>query len=318
VELANSRGGLNAYRYVPGRDPSAALPAGAARIVVEEAGPLVATLRVESTAPGATRLVRRVTLVAGDDRAWLETAIDKTKVRAKESGHIEFGFKLASPVVRVDQGEALVTIGKDQLPGSCNDFIGVHSAVDVSSEGAGVSVATLDAPLMELGSITDERREGSLPRAWRKQADAGGTVLAYLFNNYWHTNYKADQEGRLRFRFALRPHEAFDPAALRRLGAAVDNPLVVSRIASSAAVTPPPFRLTGPALVSALRPLEGGRGLLVRLYNPTPAPVTAGLEGLWRGRVTKVVEAGGKRETSVGAIELKPFASVVLEITRAD
>ena len=33
-------------------------------------------------------------------------------------------------------------------------------------------------------------------------------LLAWLTNNYWMTNFQADQGGRLRFRFALLPAEA--------------------------------------------------------------------------------------------------------------
>jgi hypothetical protein len=319
VEWAGTPLGLNAYRYVPGVDPTAAMSAGRPTIVVEEAGPLVATLRVESDAPGARRLVRRLTLVAGDDSAWLDTTIDKTKVRDKESAHIAFPFNMASATVRVDEGEALVTIGKDQLPGSCSEFIGPHSAVDVSDGRAGVSVASLDAPLVEIGALTDERHPAGLPRSWRAAAPTGGSIFGYLLNNYWHTNYKADQEGELHYRFVLRPHGPFDAGVLRRFSARLDQPLVVSRISSAAPMTPPPFELEGQAaIVSAMRPLEGWKGLLVRLYNPTPEPTTTRLAKLWKGRTVTATAPGERRTIASGAaIELKPFASVVLEVTRA-
>ena len=214
ADFASGPLGLHAYRYVPGFDPAAAVGPGRAHVVVEEAGPLVATLRIESDAPGAKRLVRRVTVIAGDDRVWLETVVDKSKVREKESAHVAFPFNIASPVVRVDEGEAVVIFGKDQLPGSCFDFIGVHSAVDVSGDRTGIALATLDAPLVEVGALTDERRAEGQPRTWRNKPAPGAAVFAYLLNNYWHTNYKADQDGELRFRFVLQPHGVFDSAAL--------------------------------------------------------------------------------------------------------
>jgi hypothetical protein len=315
VEFASGGMGLHAYRYVAGLDPGAAVGPTSARLVVEEAGPLVATIRIESAAPGARRLVRRVTVIAGDDRVWLETIVDKTKVREKESGHVAFPFALGAAVVRVDEGEALVTVGRDQLPGSCFDFIGAQGALDVSGDRAGVGIATPDAPLFEIGAITDERRAGGAPRAWRDEPAAGGTVFAYLFNNYWHTNYKADQEGELRFRFVLQPHGAFDAAALRRLGAAVDQPLVVARAAASGPLTPPPFRLEGtPAIVSALRPADDGKGLLVRIYNPTPAPVAATFGRLWKGRAITVLAPGAPRALDGASIELKAFGAATVSI----
>jgi alpha-mannosidase len=317
VDYASSSQGLHAYRYVPGLDPATAVSPRPAHVVVEEAGPLVATLRVENEAPGARRLVRRVTLVAGDDRVWLETVIDKAAVRQKESAHLAFPFNLPAAVIRVDEGEALVTIGKDQLPGSCFDFIGAHSAVDVSSARAGIGLATQDAPLIEIGAMTDERRPDGLPRAWREKPAGGSALLAYLLNNYWHTNYKADQDGELRFRFVLQPHGAFDAAAFSRLSAGIDQPLVLSRVADSVPLTPPPFRLEdSPAVVSALRPADDGKALIARIYNPTPSPTTVRITRIWRGRVVTALAPGEKRAITTEAIELKPFGAVVLEIRR--
>ncbi|MGE5359103.1 MAG: hypothetical protein ACM3NQ_08800, partial [Bacteroidales bacterium] len=52
--------GLNAYLYVPGRDPAKAQTPGAAHVAVTEAGPLVATIEaVQDDVPGARRMVRR-------------------------------------------------------------------------------------------------------------------------------------------------------------------------------------------------------------------------------------------------------------------
>ncbi len=172
VDFASAPLGLHAYRYVPGFAAAAAVGPGPAHVVVEEPGPLVATLRVESDAPGARRLVRRVTLVAADDRVWLETLVDKVKVREKESAHVAFPFNLPGALVRVDEGEAQVTFGKDQLPGSCFDFIGPHSAIDVSGEKAGIGLATLDAPLLEVGAHHRRAPDGRTTACVARQAGA--------------------------------------------------------------------------------------------------------------------------------------------------
>ena len=152
---------------------------------------------------------------------------NKTAVRSKESAHVAFPFSVPGGVVRVDLGEAIVRPDETQLPGSCRDFIGAHSVVDVSGPSSGVSLATLDAPLVEIGAITDERQNDRGTRSWRDRTAPGTTLYAYLLNNYWHTNYKADQQGPLSYRFALRPHGAFDPVALRRFSDEQDQPLLV-------------------------------------------------------------------------------------------
>jgi hypothetical protein len=313
---ARTAAGLNAWLYVPGRDPSQTQGVSSVRITVEEPGPLVATLRIESDAPGTNGLVRRITLTAGDETIAIEDVIDKTKVRTKESAHIAFPFDVRDGAIRVDQGSALVAPERDQLPGSCRDFIGVHSAVDVSNATLGISLATLDAPLVELGAITDERQADGTPRRWRERTAPGTTLYAYLLNNYWHTNYKADQDGRLTFRFALRPHGAFDAASLRRFGAALEQPLLAR---PARAALDAPFVVAGPGVVvSSVRVIgEGGRAFLVRLYNASERATTVriGATGTnTRLLVTRADADGRSLDPPASSRTLAPLATMLVRV----
>jgi hypothetical protein len=314
INLAKPGQPLGEYLYVPGRDPSAVRRVGKPLVVVEEAGPLVATVRIEGPAPGVTHLVRRVSLVAGADHARIETILDKELVREKESAHLAFPFNLEGAVVRADEGEALVAIEADQLPGSCKDFIGVHAAIDVSNGDRGVALASIDAPLIEIGALTDERSVEGGPRAWRTKAAPGPNVYAYLLNNYWHTNYKADQSGPMTFRFALRPHGAFDAAALRRFGGDHEQPLLALAVPAGAPPVTPPFRVQGEGVVvSSLRYAEAGAPATVRLYNASASPATATLIGP-ESRPLKVALWRDERwqAPSDAPIALPPFGIVVL------
>jgi len=310
--------GLNAYLYVLGRDPSAAVGPGASTIKVIDAGPLVATLEISSTAPGASRLVRRVSLAMQADGVDIETTIDKTLVREKESAHLAFPLNVPGGIVRADLGEAVVEFEKDQLPGSCKDFVGVTSAIDVSNAQAGVTIVSLDAPLFEIGALTDERSVTGKPRAWRKQVAPGSDVFAYLLNNYWHTNYKADQAGPMTFRFRVRPHGPFDPAELRRAGGASEQPLLAMPAALEAPLPALPFRLEGPTVVvSAVRPADDGRAVIVRLYNPTAAAASARLLGQSpRMRVLTLGASGTPGQPITGPIPVPAFGTVVLVVER--
>jgi alpha-mannosidase len=307
--------GLGAYRYVPGRDPAAAQPPGVPSVKVVERGPLLAAIEVTSTAPGTARLVRRISLAAGADAVDVEATLDKTLVREKESAHIAFPLDLPGGVIRADEGEALVTIGTDQLPGSCKDFIGVTSAIDVSNDRAGVSIASIDSPLFELGSLTDERGVNGGPRAWRT-AVPGTDLYAYLLNNYWHTNYKADQSGEMTFRFRVRPHGAFDAAMLRRFGAEVEQPLLAAESVPGAPLPVLPFTLDGAAVASALKPADDGRGSIVRLYNPTPSAATPLLNGRSLRLQLSVVGADGQASQPLGGMVRVPaFGTIVVRVT---
>jgi hypothetical protein len=312
VELVSSTRGVNSYQYVPGRDPAQAQGAGASRVVVEEAGPLVATLRIESPAPGVRSLVRRITLVAGEQEVRLEDVLDKMLVRTKESAHIGFPFALRDATIRADEGAAIVMPERNQLPGSCRDFIGA-STVDFSTATLGVSIATLDAPLVELGAITDERQGPAGVRAWRTATSPGATVYAYLLNNYWHTNYKADQEGLLRFRFVLASHGAFDAVALRRFGASHEQPLLVTTGSAAAGV---PFQVSGAGIVlSSVRP-EGSNGFVVRLYNASPAAsaATVAPSGTRAIGVSVIDADGNAKPATTATIAMMGFETVLVKV----
>ena len=226
AEVAGPQG-LARYRYVPGLDPALAQDAGPVTITVEEPGPLVAVLRAEGQAPGARSVVLRYRLVAGSDRLEVELVLDKLPVRTKESAHLTFDLAVENGGLQIDQGTNLMDPAKDALPGSCRDFVGVHSALDAVGPKGGVALGVLDSPLVELGTMVDERPNPAGIRHWKQEPYAGTTVHAYLLNNYWHTNYKADQEGRLRFRFVLRPHGVEPPLAVMDLSRDLEQPLVV-------------------------------------------------------------------------------------------
>jgi len=157
--------------------------------------------------------------------------------------------------------------------------VGVHSALDAAGPKGGMTLGVLDSPLVELGGLVDERPNPAGIRAWRPEPYAGTTVHAYLLNNYWHTNYKAEQEGLLRFRFVLRPHGAELPGAITAFSRDLEQPLVV--LAGGGLPRPAALRLEAdPAVqVVGLRPAGEGRALLVRLLNAGDRPQSARVTG---------------------------------------
>jgi len=303
--------GLFNYLYVPGRDPTQAKGVGEATIWIDDRGPLVATVRVESDAPGGTKLVRVMQVVAGSDTVLVSAVLDKLRVRTKESAHLALPISIPGGVVRLDEGEALVVPDGNQLPGSCRDFAGVHSTVDVSGRSYGVAVATLDAPLIELGAITDERPKARSLRGWPSRVVPGTTLYAYLLNNYWHTNYKADQEGPLGFRFALQMHGAFDAVSLRRFSDEQDSPLLVVAAAPATRPISVPFTVEGGRVIATLvAPVDAGKGLLIRLYNPTAVETAATIRPLARGAKLVAADSQGNRLGPLASpIRLPPFAT---------
>jgi len=95
---------------------------------------------------------------------------------------------------------AVVELEREQLPYSNQHFVTTQRWISLQGDQRGLSVACPDAPLWQVGGFTFGRHEnGRVPRP-------ESSLIAWLTNNYWVTNFQADQAGLLRFRFHLVPH----------------------------------------------------------------------------------------------------------------
>ncbi|HUT90075.1 MAG TPA: discoidin domain-containing protein [Thermoguttaceae bacterium] len=261
--------GLNQFVYVPGRDPKDAVRSGPAKITVKEPGPLVASLWIECDAPGCRKLSRELRVVDGLDRVDLVNVVDKEDIRTKESVHFGFAFNVPGGVMRMDVPWAVVRPEADQLPGACKNYFTVGRWVDVSNDDYGVTWATEDAPLVEVGAITvDVLPDPFHADNWIRRLEPTQTFYSYVMNNYWETNYKASQGGTVVFRYSIMPHGKFDPAAAARFGIGQTQPLVVVPVDPSVPIPQSLFRVEpASVIVSSLKPSEDRKAWMVRLFN---------------------------------------------------
>ncbi|MCX7007863.1 MAG: hypothetical protein NTY53_11560 [Kiritimatiellaeota bacterium] len=265
VELAN--GSINNYLYLPGGNVKDAKPSGPATIRVKERGPLVASLLVESDAPGCRKLTREIRVVDGLDRIEIIDNVDKKAIRVVEGVHIGFSFNVPDPIVRVNSPGAIGQIEKDQLPGACKNWYSVERFVDISNAKYGVTWVTADAPLMEVGGLTANLpRKQPDPNVFMKTISPSSRIYSFIMNNHWHTNYKADQEGPTLFRYAIRPHAGYDSVAAMRCGVESTLPLIAAPATGKA---PDTLVEIEPASViaTALKPSDDGKAIILRLFG---------------------------------------------------
>ncbi len=271
--------GLNSYIYLLGGNIKDAQVNGPARISIKERGPLVASLLVESDAPGCNKLVREVRLISGLDRVELIDTIDKKAVRKVEGVHIGFGFNIPVPTVRINIPWAVTQPEKDQLPGACKNWFCVERWADISNEKCGVTWSTTEAPLLEMGGLTANLpRSQPNPKAYLWKIQASPTIYSWVMNNHWHTNYRADQEGETVFRYAIRPHAAYDQVAAAHFGIESTEPLIAAPAAGPAPAGSLVEISDGPILITSLKPSNDGKALIVRLFNTGDQPASATLK----------------------------------------
>jgi len=259
---------LNDYFYLPGSDLAGLQRSGPPRISVKEHGPLVASLLIESDAPGCKRLLREVRVVDGLDSVEIINTVDKLPVRAKEGLHFGFGFDVPGGTVRMDVGWAAVRPELDQIPASCKNWFSVQRWVDISNDRFGLTWSPVNAPLVEVGGITANLIGSQTnPDVWIQHLQPSQTIYSWVMNNHWHTNYRAEQEGPTVFRYAIRPHKGFAPADAAKFGVACSQPLIA---APASGPTPAKPRLTlssDKVVVTAFKPSDDGKGWIVRLFG---------------------------------------------------
>ncbi len=296
AELAGGK--LNEYIYLPGANLKDVKSCGPAKISVKEAGPLVASLLVESEAPSCRRLAREVRVVDGLDRVELIDEVDKLPVRSAEGLHFGFEFNVPGATVRINSPLAVVEPEIDQLPGACKNWFCVERWVDVANADYGVTWATVDAPLVEMGGLTANLlRTQPDPKAYLKTIKHSPKLYSWVMNNHWHTNYRAEQEGPTTFRYAIRPHRAYDPIAAAHFGIEATELLIAMPAAGEAPVQSPVRIESDGVVVSALKPSEDGRAWILRLYGASGHDEKARL--LWTQPLsvsyTDVAEVAGQK-----------------------
>jgi hypothetical protein len=304
-----SGSGLNDYFYVAGRDPKDPQRNGAVRIEPGDAGPLTASLLVYSDdVPGCRRLLRSIRLVAGLDRVDLFNSVDKERVLEKEALHFGFPFNVPDGVMRIDVPWAVVRPEIDQLPGANKNYFTVARWVDVSNDDFGVTWATVDAPLVELGRITmDVLPTPFEPRHWIRKLEPTQTLYSYVMNNYWETNYKASQQGETTFAYSIRPHHKFDSAAAARFGIERSQPLIVVPVDRDAPPVDSLFRVEPQSvLVTSVKPGLDGKSVSIRLFNAGEQPAAARV--IWNdsglGRIASGIPDGRLPPLGIATVEV--------------
>ena len=230
-------------------------------MTVKAAGPIMCSVEISRPAPGSNSLVTTITMYDGLDRIDLVNTLDRPQQRQPEAIHFAFPVAATNPKVRYDVAWGVVEVDKDQLKGSCKNFMTPSHWVDVSGDNGGLMFVLQDAPLFEAGAIANDAKQVG----WLRETVHNGVIFSYPMNNYWHTNYKADQPGVTAFRYSIFPHDGFDPAANSRDALAVMEPPLV--VAEGREFKAPLATGNDSVIIETVLPSPLGEGLEVDLAN---------------------------------------------------
>jgi hypothetical protein len=120
----------------------------------------------------------------------IQNTVLKEPLLTKESLH----FRLSLPMTCQSfiYGTDELRYPQSQLPGSNKEFICNDGLIQMHYGPYKMIIDSPDINLIEIGNIIDENQNKGA-KVWKRQDQDINQVFLYVFNNYWHTNYKAEQ-----------------------------------------------------------------------------------------------------------------------------
>ena len=156
-----------------------------------ETGEVWNTLRFRANTRAATgdgALSFEIRLFNVAKRIDLAYAIEKKLVTDPEGIYIAFPLALENGQLAFDVQGGEVRAGIDQIPGSSNDWNTVQNYARLSNDKAQIILSSAEIPLMQFGGINTGRyKAGATPETTY--------IYGWPMNNYWVTNFNADQHG---------------------------------------------------------------------------------------------------------------------------
>ncbi|MDR0843868.1 MAG: glycosyl hydrolase family 38 [Tannerella sp.] len=120
----------------------------------------------------------------------------KKAVTDPEAVYVAFPFEVENGKINLDVPGGTIEAGVDQIPGSSNDWYTVQNFATARNAQSQVVVCSQEIPLMHFGAINTGRyKAGATPQSTN--------MYSWPMNNYWVTNFNADQMGELQWSYFI-------------------------------------------------------------------------------------------------------------------
>jgi len=164
---------------------------------------------------------RRIELWKAEPRARVTLRFDRLSSTAPEIFYAEFPLPCENTLPRLSCGGVPFTPFQDQIPNTCADYLALDAWADYATPAGHWLWVSRDAVMVSLDQ----------PQVWtrlKQPPQRPDRLLAMLFNNYWFTNFVADEHGVMEFQFELVWREKLDaPAAAELADTLVADPVVL-------------------------------------------------------------------------------------------
>ena len=181
---------------------------------ITDDGPLITRATIVYSLDGAEYCDVTLTFYRNSARIDADLRLHKKSVRDPENLYLSLPFTAGKDEeLWIEKTSSVLRPCIDQIPGTCTDFYLVQSgAAFVSPSHGSTVIATPDTPLIAM--CGPEAHKPALSRE-RKNSD---DLYAWVMNNFWETNFKAELGGFYQFRYSIvstddkNPHDAIESA----------------------------------------------------------------------------------------------------------
>lgn len=225
---ASKFGGMMQTLYMDGLDPNHYTTPKLVKSEWLENGTIVKTWRGTYTLEGTNGLIYNVSQFDGLNTLKVSVTIEKKPIRDKESVHFVMPFNVDNAITRIGVGDGVISPNQHQLAGGNRDYYSVQRWINVGNDKNNVTISCPQGGLYEIGQMVNEERVINGYKKWLDHGQSSSTVFLYAMNNYWHTNYKADQGGNATFDVYLKfDKQPFDATQANQFGYECTEPLFV-------------------------------------------------------------------------------------------
>lgn len=149
-----------------------------------------------STSEKPKGFMLEIRLYNTEKRLDIACSIIKKSIVAPESFYIAFPFGIKNGRHFTEVQGGVIETGKDQIKGSSNDWYTVQDFTSVRNENTQLVLGCAEMPLMQFGAINTGRyTAGAMPQSTN--------LFSWPMNNYWVTNFNADQRGGHSWKYYL-------------------------------------------------------------------------------------------------------------------
>ena len=181
-------------------------------------GPVWRSIGIRGKMRGCAGIRVEIRLYGTEKRIEIHCSLRKLPVTAAEAVYVTLPFQWQEGEILYEAQGGTVRPGKDQIPRTASDWCTMQNFVSVRNWRGQIIMSCDEAPLVQFGGF-------NLGKWMEISKVEKPHVFSYVMNNYWFTNFRATQEGELKWSYHLTSTRETDNAVAARFGWGVRVPL---------------------------------------------------------------------------------------------